>query len=72
METTLNAEIAGRLMTVATRANRALTEEELTLVRARIERDISHREEMRVLPLENADAPVSGLAAPSATHGGQS
>lgn len=61
MEKNRDAEIEARLNMVAARAHRSLTNEELTLVRTRIERDLEHREEMRALPLVNGDSPDPGF-----------
>lgn len=61
METTQDKEIEARTQVVAARAHRSLTSDELTLVRARIKRDLELRDEMRTLPLANGDAPDSGF-----------
>jgi hypothetical protein len=55
------AEIQARLMVVVARAHRPLTEDELSLVRSQIERDLQQRDKMRSLPLTNGDAPGTGF-----------
>ena len=57
MEQDHHAELAARLQLVVARAHRPLTEEELEMVRTRIERDLEHRDQMRTTPLNNGDAP---------------
>jgi hypothetical protein len=61
LETTQDEEIEARMKVVAARAHRSLTSEELTLVRARIKRDLELRDEMRSLPLANGDPPDFGF-----------
>lgn len=61
MKTSDNSEIEARLQTVLARAHRTLTNDEQTLVRKRIRRDLDLRVEMRSLPLANGDAPDAGF-----------
>jgi hypothetical protein len=70
LERTHEAEIEARLMTVLARAHRPLTDHELKLVRKQIAQDLEQREEMRTLPLTNADAPDGEFNPRMAQDGG--
>ena len=70
MTSSQEPEIEARLNMTIVRAHRPLTEDELNLVRARIERDLQQREEMRSLPLANGDSPGVGYNPRIAQDGG--
>lgn len=61
MEESHRTESEARIQVVIARAHRPLTDEERALVGARIERDLKNRDELRSLPLANADAPDPGF-----------
>lgn len=62
MESMPDPEIDARLQLVVSRAHRALTGEELAVIRMRIADDIDNRNQMRTLSLTNNDAPDSGFS----------
>ena len=62
MESMPDPEIDARLQLVVSRAHRALTGEELAVIRMRIADDIDNRNQMRMLTLTNNDTPDSGFS----------
>ena len=62
MESMPDPEIDARLQLVVSRAHRALTGEELAVIRVRIADDIDNRNQMRMLTLTNNDTPDSGFS----------